>query len=182
MEEWPDEATLARIREWRQYLVEIGGLDLAEWDRLFDAKNFTRLEELLAEHTPSIEMITDETFDEKVLSVFGPILVFFGTGSVPGGHELGAVLERLVRTTKRKVYRMTIEGSTAVRARFVVAGLPALHLFRKGRLLAIHRGADYRPEKIEEWIRYHTTTPDYKESKIAGPSVSTLPSAAPSTP
>src|SRR5262245_24760884 len=127
-------------------------LSSREWKRLLDAKEFAQLDQILATATPSIEMLTDESFDAKVLRVLGPVLVFVGTGAVPGDHRLGAALEQLMLTTQRKVYRMTVPGSDAMRTRFATPALPQLSLFRKGRLHGLYRG-EFAAEQIDAWIR-----------------------------
>ncbi len=162
----------------RQYLAELGALSVHEWKRLFDEarannRDFTRLNELLAGATPSIEVITDEMFDDKVMTFVGPVLVFFGTATVPTGHQMGVVLERLVQTTKRRVYRMTPKGSEAVRTRFAVPWVPQLYLFRKGKLLGMYRDI-LRPEKIDEWVRSYTALV-YDDRRVSGYTVDDPP-------
>lgn len=149
-------AEAATTADQDDYFASLGGLSTHEWHKLHRQKNYVRLEEILDAETPSLELITDADFDDKVLGVLGPMLVFFSTAGVPGGHRRGVVLEQLARTTPRKIYRMRVETSTATRGRFAVPFIPHIYLFRKGRLLGMYDG-EMRPEKIDAWIRSFTS-------------------------
>jgi thioredoxin 1 len=92
---------------------------------------------------PSIEIVTDETFEARVLRAPGPVLVDFTAGWCPPCRMIKPVLAELATelTGRLEVVAVDVDDSPKVAAAAGVLGMPTLSLYVDGRVVAQVVGA-----------------------------------------
>jgi thioredoxin 1 len=89
------------------------------------------------ETQPLHAAVTDETFDREVLQAQEPVLVDFWAPWCGPCRMIGPVIEELARdfTGRAKVLKLNVDDNPSTAARYRVASIPTLLLFRNGQVV-----------------------------------------------
>ena len=100
--------------------------------------------------------ISDETFEQEVLQVKGPVLVDFGAEWCKPCKQLDPIVEELAQEwgDRVKVVKIDSDANVSTTSRYMVMGLPTLILFIDGEPTERLMGFKPRP-KIEAVINPH---------------------------
>lgn len=100
-------------------------------------------------------LVSDETFQEKVIgqSKKTPVVVdFFADWCMPC-RVLGPVLGKLAREHKGKfiLAKMNVDSSPETSAKYGISGIPAVKMFRQGKVIAEFVGSLPEPD-VKSWL------------------------------
>jgi thioredoxin 1 len=104
----------------------------------------------------SLILLNDDTFDDEVISSDLPVLVEFWAEWCEPCQAMAPALERIAADYQGnlKVCKLNVDENPTVTARFSVASIPTLMLFKEGQ--ALESAVGIRPrEEIERMILMH---------------------------
>lgn len=101
----------------------------------------------------STRAVTDESFQQDVLSAEGPVLVDFWAEWCGPCKQIAPALEDIAKEmgAKLTVAKLNIDDNPKITAQYNVRGIPTLLIFKKGQVVAQKMGA-LPKSKIVEWI------------------------------
>jgi len=91
---------------------------------------------------------TDSAFDTEVLRAEKPVLVDFWAEWCPPCRQMGPAIDEIAADYDGRavVGKLDVTGNAETTARYQIRGIPALLLFRGGKVIAEHMGALSRTE------------------------------------
>ena len=93
--------------------------------------------------SPSIHMITDESFEPEVLKSEVPVLVDYWAEWCGPCKSIAPILEDVAKAYggRLNVAKINVDENQAVPAKFGIRGIPTLMLFKNGNVEATRVGA-----------------------------------------
>ncbi len=86
---------------------------------------------------------TDATFEAEVLKADGPVLVDFWADWCAPCRMIGPIIEEAATdyAGKIKVVKLDVQNNQETAVKFQIRGIPALMIFKDGKVIAQHVGA-----------------------------------------
>lgn len=105
----------------------------------------------------TLDTVTDETFEEKVVGADKPVLVDFWAPWCQPCLRLAPVVEELAETYKDKVnfFKMDVENNQTIPAKFGIQSIPTLILFKQDNVLATKIGGDASKAQLAAFLDSH---------------------------
>jgi thioredoxin 1 len=93
--------------------------------------------------SPTIEHITDDSFEPEVLKSEVPVLVDYWAEWCGPCKSIAPILEEVAKEygSRLKVTKINVDENQQVPARFGIRGIPTLMLFKNGNVEATRVGA-----------------------------------------
>ena len=93
--------------------------------------------------SPSIQHVTDDSFEPEVLKSEVPVLVDYWAEWCGPCKSIAPILEDVAREYggRLKVAKMNVDENQSMPARFGIRGIPTLMLFKNGNVEATRVGA-----------------------------------------
>jgi thioredoxin 1 len=100
--------------------------------------------------------VTDATFDTEVLASSVPVLVDFGATWCPPCRAIGPEVDAAAETLsgRARVVTVDVDENGALAERYGIRGIPALLLFKGGRVVEQTSGYRPRQELVELVLDY----------------------------
>lgn len=95
-------------------------------------------------------VITDPEFEQEVLKAIEPVLVYFWADWCGPCRLVSPTIDWLASTytDRLKVVKMAIDPNPATVLAYKVEGVPALRMFKSGKLEYSHEGAIAKPALV----------------------------------
>jgi thioredoxin 1 len=104
-----------------------------------------------------VNHVSDQTFDQEVIGSESPVLVDFWAPWCGPCKQIGPVLEQLASRYRDRmsVAKVNVDENAGVASRYGVRSIPALMLFKQGKMVASLVGARPLEELerfVDEWV------------------------------
>lgn len=105
----------------------------------------------------SLAAVTDESFEDTVLSAKKPVLVDFWANWCAPCKAIAPVLESLAQDYDGKItiLKMDVEQNNVTPSKYNIRGIPTLLLFKEGRIVATKVGGNVSKSELSEFIDGH---------------------------
>ncbi len=102
----------------------------------------------------AITHVTDDSFNDDVLTAEGPVLVDFWSAWCGTCKMIALVLDQLSGeyAVQLKICKMDVDGNKETPAKFGIRGIPTLMIFKNGNMEAQTVGALSKPD-LENFIK-----------------------------
>ena len=102
----------------------------------------------------AVTEVTDDSFDDEVLSADKPVIVDFWAEWCTPCKQVAPHFEELAVELgeKVKVVKLNIDDSPMTPGRYGVRGMPTFMIFQDGKVTATHLGAMSK-SRILEWLQ-----------------------------
>ena len=100
--------------------------------------------------------ISDNTFEEEVITKGKPIIVDFWAEWCGPCKQIGPILEEISEEKKEnlKVFKLNIDENPATPQKYNVRGIPTLMMFKDGKLIDTKIGS-LPKSTLSDWIDSH---------------------------
>lgn len=100
--------------------------------------------------------VTDDSFNNDVISSKTPVLVDFWAGYCAPCKQMAPALEEIADEFdgKMQVAKINIEEDPETAAKFHVRGIPTMMIFKDGQVVATKVGAMTK-RKLADWVGEH---------------------------
>ncbi len=104
----------------------------------------------------SVQVISDAEFETEVLKANQPVLAYFWASWCGPCRLMAPIVESLAATygDRLKVVKLEVDPNPEAVNTYQVEGVPALRLFKDGKVLEAREGAITR-QKLEEILNTH---------------------------
>lgn len=101
-----------------------------------------------------IDVVTDDSFEQKVLEADGPVLIDFWAPWCGPCRALAPTLEATAELYKDKVtfFKMNVDDNHETATKYHVMGIPTLILYKDGKNVATKTGGDLSKSQLATFL------------------------------